>query len=201
MRKIYIILLIGLISSALIFGVLMYMTMQFEKRPDTSAVVTQLQELSRFETASFTVEKIVDVGEKNNPIQDLLFGDRILLIAHGVAIAGFDLSRLSDDAIQVTGTSLRASLPPAQLLLVTLDNDKTQVYDRDTGIFSRQDEGLEREARLVAEDAVVQAACDAQLLETASENAISQLTLLFESMGFTEVKIEIPEATCAREEA
>lgn len=167
-----------------------------ERKPDTSVIVTQLQELSRYETASFTVEKIVDVGEQTNIVQDFLFGDRILLIAHGVAIAGFDLGNIDETNLYVSGQRISITLPPPELLLVTLDNEKTQVYDRDTGILTRPQADLEREARLIAEDDIVKAACEADLLSKAAENGRKQLTVLFGGMGFTMVDIRIPEASC-----
>src|SRR3989338_6907977 len=65
-----------------------------------AAVIKQIQSLQRLETASFTIEKIIDAGASgDNVFQRLLFGDKILLIAHGQAIAGFDLSLVSEKDI------------------------------------------------------------------------------------------------------
>src|SRR3990167_10889604 len=87
-----------------------------------AAVIKQIQSLSRLETASFTIEKIIDEGSTgDNVFQRLLFGDKILLIAHGQAIAGFDLSKVTDQDIQVPGKKLRVNFPPPWLLSVILN--------------------------------------------------------------------------------
>ncbi|MDO8610322.1 MAG: hypothetical protein Q7R95_07265, partial [bacterium] len=48
-----------------------------------TAVIKEMRNLQRIETASFTIEKIIDGGTSGNAFQQLLFGDKILLIAHG----------------------------------------------------------------------------------------------------------------------
>jgi hypothetical protein len=55
----------------------------FVERPTPDAVLKSVQSLARLETTTYTVEKIIDVGtvESQGIIQDLLFGDKLLLIA------------------------------------------------------------------------------------------------------------------------
>ena len=64
-------------------------------KKDTTAVVLEMRALNRWETASYTIEKVIDTGNSGNVFQQFLFGNRILLIAHGEVIGGFDLSTLS----------------------------------------------------------------------------------------------------------
>ncbi|OGG20609.1 hypothetical protein A3D03_05365 [Candidatus Gottesmanbacteria bacterium RIFCSPHIGHO2_02_FULL_40_13] len=162
-----------------------------------AAVIKQIQSLQRLETASFTIEKIINEGNSgDNVFQRLLFGDKILLIAHGQAIAGFDLSLVSDKDIQVEGKSLRIILPKPQLLTVVLDNTQTRVYDRQRGILSTDGNDLETKARIAAEKSIRDAACQGNILSQASDNARKQLTASFYSLGFETVSIEIPSATC-----
>jgi hypothetical protein len=162
-----------------------------------AAVIKQIQSLSRLETASFTIEKIIDQGTTgDNVFQRLLFGDKILLIAHGQAIAGFDLSLVSGKDIQIDGKNLHVTLPKPQLLTVTLDNTQTRVYDRQRGILSAGENDLETQARIAAEKSIRVAACQGNILQQAAENARKQLTALFTSLGFETVTIEIPTANC-----
>src|SRR3990167_4547865 len=99
-----------------------------QETTNRAAVIKQIQSLSRLETASYTIEKIIDKGSSGgNAIQRLLFGDKILLIAHGQANAGFDLELVSEKDIFVDGKNLRVKLPKPQILTVTLDNTKTRV--------------------------------------------------------------------------
>lgn len=162
----------------------------------TKTVIKELQKLNRLETASFTIEKIIDAKTEGNRFQELLFGDQLLLIAHGEVIAGFDLSKLDEKGIEIEGTTLRLTLPPPQVLVTDIDNEQTRVYDRRTGLLTKGDKDLEAKARQAAETTIAEAACQGGILTQASTNARSQLTALFKTLGFTTVVITTPSASC-----
>lgn len=162
-----------------------------------AAVIKEMRGLQRIETASFTIEKIIDAGTtEKNVFKQFLFGDKILLIAHGQAIAGFDLSQISENDIEVKGTSLKVTLPPPQILITALDNTQTRVYDKQQGILNPGEKNLESDARQAAEKSIQEAACQGGILQQASDNARKQLTILFEALGFSSVSIEIPKGSC-----
>ncbi len=165
----------------------------------SQTVIKQMESLNRIETASYTLEKIIDVQTSGTSLQKLLYGDRILLIAHGQVIAGFDLSKIQDDQVQVEGKKLKITLPRPEILVTKLDNEQTRVYDRDQGILTKGDRDLESEARKEAEMVIKDAACKGGILEEASKNAKNQMTTQFKSLGFEEVTIEIPEGNCGSE--
>lgn len=159
-------------------------------------VVKEMRALNRLETASFTIEKVIDSGTTGNRFQELLFGDRILLIAHGEVIAGFDMSQLPEENIAVDGTTIRMTLPSPVILVTRLDSDETRVYDRQQGLLSKGEKDLESNARLEAEKAIRVAACEGGILNEASKNARTQLTTLFKTLQFTSVVINIPSGSC-----
>jgi hypothetical protein len=161
-----------------------------------ASVVKQLQALSRYETASYTIEKIIDAGTTGNQLQELLYGDRILLIAHGVVIAGFDLSSLPEKDAKISGDSIELTLPAPSVLMTRLDSEKTRVYDRRMGVLTHGDKDLESKARVAAEQSIREAACQQGVLEKASENAKKQLSALLQILGFVTVSIIIPQGQC-----
>ena len=163
---------------------------------DRAAVIKEMRSLQRLETASFTVEKIIDGGTQGNVFQQFLFGDKILLIAHGQVIAGFDLSQISEKDIEIEGENIRMTLPKPQILVTTLDNTQTKVYDRTRGILSPGDKDLESKAREAAEKSIKDAACEGGILKQASDNARKQLTAFLSALGFTQISIDIPEGSC-----
>lgn len=163
---------------------------------DRAAVIREMRSLQRFETASFTIEKIIDGGTSGNVFQQFLFGDKILLIAHGQVIAGFDLSQISEKDIEVKDQSIRVTLPKPQVLVTTLDNTQTKVYDRTRGILSPGDKDLESKAREAAEKSIKNAACKGGILKQASDNARKQLTAFLSALGFVQISIDIPEGSC-----
>jgi len=162
-----------------------------------TAVVKEIQKLQRLETASYTVEKIIDAGTAGNRFEQFLFGDRILLIANGQIVAGFDFAQVKESDLLINGPSINLNLPAPQILFTRLDNDKTRVYDRSTGLLTKGERDLEAEARAAAEISLRQAACEAGLLVSAEQNGRKQMTAFLTILGFTSVTVNIPKATCS----
>lgn len=163
---------------------------------DRASVIKEMRSLQRLETASFTIEKVIDGGTSGNIFQQFLFGDKILLIAHGQVIAGFDLSQISDKDIEIKDQTIRVILPKPQILVTTLDNTQTKVYDRTRGILSPGDKDLESKAREAAETSIKKAACEGGILKQSSDNARKQLSAFLSALGFTQISIDIPEGSC-----
>jgi len=156
---------------------------------DQPTVIRQIRELQRLETVSYTVDKIVS-GERENPVlPSFLAGDRLLLVVHGEAIAGVDLSKLQPSDVVVDRQSVSIHLPQAEIFTVRLDNAKTRVYSRDTGLFSTPDPNLEGEVRQEAERQIQAAALQDGILKTADSNARQTLTTLLTGVGFGNVEI------------
>ncbi len=155
--------------------------------PDPVTIVHEVQELARLETMQYTVEKVIIAETGQGPF-GFLFGDRLLLVAHGVVIAGVDLGKLDpedlwiDDAGQVI---LR--LPESEIFITSLDNEKSYVYDRDTGLLTHGDVNLEATARMAAEEEIKRAALEDGILSQAQLNAENYLYRMLRSLGFTDV--------------
>jgi len=155
-----------------------------------------MKALQRMETASFAIEKIVDAGTNGNIIQEFLYGDKVLLIAHGQIVAGFDFATISEKDIQIQGKKISISLPAPIILSTRLDNQQTKVYDRTRGLLAPKNSDLEARARQAAETSIKAAACEGGILSQASENGRKQMMLFFKTLGFTEVEISIPQGSC-----
>lgn len=190
-RVLVIVVLIGIVALAITF-----VPGMIKRQNDTATILQEIQSLNRWETASFTIEKIIDQGTSGNPFQEFLFGNKILLIAHGQAVAGFNLSTLSQDSVHIQQSSIVINLPKPEILYTKLDNDKTRVYDRQQGLLTKPDKDLESQARLSAENAIRTAACTENILTIASDNARKQLTSLLSSFNFTSITISIPQGNC-----
>jgi hypothetical protein len=156
---------------------------------DQPTVVRQVRALQRIETVAYSMDKILS-GERENPIlPQFLAGDRLLLVAHGEVIAGVDLSKLQPSDVEVRGRSVSIRLPAAEIFTTSLDNAKTRVYSRDTGLLSTPDPNLEGEVREEAERQLRTAALDDGILKTAQANAGQTINSLLTSLGFTNVEI------------
>ncbi len=169
---------------------------QYRFGADRAAVIKQIQSLSRMETASFSIDKIIEIGTNYDSLKQFLFGDKLLLVANGKVIAGFDLSRLQSQDFSGSGNSITIRLPAPQILSVILDNAETKVFDRRQGVLTKGDIDLEAAARQQAETAIRSAACQGKILKEASKNAEEQIKIIFKSSGFNNVTVIIPDATC-----
>lgn len=160
------------------------------------SVIKEIQSLGNLETASYSIEKIVEAGQSGNALQNLLYGDKLLLIANGKVVAGVDLAKVTDQDVEIRGDTLKVNLPAPTILSSSLDSSKTKVYDRTQGYLNRGDKDLESEARKSAETSITQAACDAGILTEAGDNAITRVRQLFQFAGFTTVIVNIPKGSC-----
>ena len=155
--------------------------------PDGEAVVLAMQSLARLETAQFTIEKVI-IKEQGQGALGALFGDRVIFVAHGEVIAGVDLSKLvqGDVAVLPNGKAF-VTLPAAEILVTTIDNDKSYVVDRQTGLLTKGNINLETEARQEAQHEIENAALEAGVLDQAQKNAETYLRQLMSALGYTDV--------------
>lgn len=162
--------------------------------PDPITIVHDVRALARLETIQYTVEKVITAETGQGPL-GFLFGDRLLLVAHGIVIAGVDLQKLTPEDLQVREGVLYVDLPEPEIFVATLDNEKTYVYDRETGVLRREAIDLESGARLAAEQEIARAALDDGILELARQNAESYLLRLILQIGYPDVIFVQPEQT------
>ena len=156
---------------------------------DQPTVVRQIQQLQRLETVSYTVDKIIS-GEHGNPyLPRFLAGDRLLLVVHGDVIAGVNLSKLRPADVIVSGRNISIHLPSAEIFVTRIDNGKTRVYSRDTGLFTSPDMNLESEVRQEAERQLEQAALQDGILKLANENARNTVSSMLKGFGFSDVNL------------
>lgn len=154
------------------------------------SVIERIQRLQRMETVVFSMDKIV-TGEKDNPIlPDFIAGDRLLMIVHGQVVAGIDFSRLKSSDIKIHDKEVRIHLPNPQILITRLDNARTKVYSRSTGLLVRVDPNLETQVRQEAEGELLQEAAAGGIIANARDNARATVTTLLQGMGFEKVEID-----------
>ena len=151
--------------------------------PDPVTYINEIRALARLETIQYTVEKVVTI-EQGQGSFGFLFGDKILFIGHGTVIAGIDLEKLQPEDMRYENGVLTVKLPPAEIFIAALDNEKSRVYDRETGALTRPDINLETLVRQSAEQEILKAALEDGILEQAQANAEAYLFKFFAALGF-----------------
>ncbi len=154
--------------------------------PDPITVIYQVRSLARLETIQYSVEKVI-TAETGQGMFGALFGDRLLFVAHGVVLAGVDLAKLGPQDMWRQDNVLYVRLPEAEIFIATLDNQKSYVYNRDTGLLTRGDVNLETAARQAAETEIEKAALEDGILLQASQNAENFMYRLLRDLGYPDV--------------
>jgi Protein of unknown function (DUF4230) len=162
-------------------------------QPDEPAVVEGIQRLNELATVKDTTQVLVTEEENaeifRQPLPAFLTGEKVLLVAVGEVEAGVDLGELGPEDVRVTGDTVHIDLPAARILDSSLDEDKTRLYDRDRGVLKiRGNDDLIEEARRDAEDRMVEAAKDNDILTKAQDNAEASIRTLITSLGYDEVR-------------
>jgi hypothetical protein len=159
--------------------------------PDPVTIINEVQSLAKLETIRYTVEKVV-TAEVNQGVLGPLFGDRLLFVAHGYVIVGIDMSKIKPEDMWLIGEMLNVRLPATEVLVATLDNDKSYVYNRQTGLFTQGDPTLETQVRQVAEQEILKAAIADGILDQGTTNAQTYLRWFFETLGYKQINFVPP---------
>jgi len=155
-------------------------------RVDTSrpTVIRQIQQLHRLETVRFGMDKIVSGGWESRYLPSFLAGERLLLIVYGEVTAGVDLNRIDAEDVVVSGRTIRMKISEPEVFVTRVDNERTRVYSRETGLFTAVDPNLESDVRREAEQQVRQAALGNGILRVAADNARTTLASFLRGLGF-----------------
>jgi hypothetical protein len=160
--------------------------------PTPRVIITDVKSLGRLETAQFMMQTVIDLEREPTNIWEQILGtDKLLLVAGGEVVAGFDLTLISQQDIIVRGDQVTITLPPPQILYSKVDNDQTYVYERTTGLFSPPDPRIESQARKLAEEAMIQRALEGEILKQAETNGRMRLEVFLRSLGFTDIVITV----------
>lgn len=158
--------------------------------PNPATIVKQINDMSRLETASFEMEKIVTVDSEHKGILNFLLGDSMIFVAYGKVYAGVDFTKMEPaDIVVVDPVTVMVHLPEAQIFddIPALDTEKSYVADRDTGLLTRADPQLETQVRQVAEASIREAAQGSDILNRANKNAQTYMYGFLSGLGFTEI--------------
>ena len=123
-------------------------------------------------------------GETGGGTFQALFGDKILFVGHGTVIAGIDMAKMQPEDMRYENGVLTVRLPPAEIFIAALNNEKSYVYDRNTGVLTRPDINLETLVRQSAEQEILKGALEDGILEQAQVNAEAYLLKFFAALGF-----------------
>ena len=160
-----------------------------EESVDLTALVTQVRELQRLETASMRVIHVGRISQTYKLVPNALGGDEITFLATGDVIAGIDLSRLQQkDVWRSPDGTINFRLPPPQVLVTRVDNNESRVLTRKTGVLRRADVDLETRARQHAEANIRAEALKKGILQVAQQSGEKRMGEFLHTLGFQRVR-------------
>lgn len=171
---------------------------------DRGGTIRQIQALNRLETKQYAIERVVEASIERGNFLDTFLGERLLLIASGNVVAGVDLAKLTEADVDLAsdGSSIMLRLPPSEIFSAALDNDRTRVYDRQTGIGTQlsggQDPTLETQARQEAERQIFEAACEDGIMQKSADEAQRSLEAFLRLLGFDQVTVVGRAGECVK---
>jgi hypothetical protein len=160
--------------------------------PTPRVTITEIRSLGRLETVQFFMQTVINLEEEPANVWEQILGtDKLLLVAGGEVVAGFDLSKIQPEDISVRGDHVTIVLPSPEILYSRVDNEETFVYERKSGLFRKPDPRFEGEARRLAEQAMVDRALKGEILRRAEANGRLQVDALLRSLGFSDIFIMV----------
>lgn len=165
----------------------------FEERPARTTtgptVVEGIQDLDRLATVRWTESVPVTRESGGTGLERFFTGERVLLIASGDVEAGVDLARMGEEDVRVEGEVVTIRLPEPEVFSASLDEEETDVYDRDFSPLNlRPDDDLVEEARGEAVERIEAAARENGILEQAENNAEDSIRAFVTTLGFEEAR-------------
>lgn len=158
----------------------------------TPVLLKQVQTLSQLVTVKWVMEKVV-ICDDPVTLSFLPMGEsRVLLVAHATVLAGIDMGEITEKDIQISKDKIVLKLPPARAFHTFLDEKLTQVIDYKKGFLRSYNKDLEQNAREQAVLDINRAAREGGILKDADERARTQLTNLFQQLGYKEVEFRSP---------
>ena len=177
-------------------------TSEREQR-DSPAILQALEDVSDYTAATASLQASFQI-EDDTALPDWLLGQAVSFEAFGSVDGVVDFTALTEDAVVINGDQVTITLPEPEVANVRVDPDQSHVLDVDRGILNRlgdiftEDAVNESDLYSVAEDRLVEAAADTDLLDQARENTDTFLTALLRELGYENVTVRFRTPTDTR---
>jgi len=154
---------------------------------ETPVIIQQVKNIAQMFTQTFYDEYVYDTGTIRTPL--LSVNKRLIFIAKGEVISGFDLSNLNEKAIIRRDKSIVVKLPPARILDVVINPSGFETFIEEGEITFEESKKFHEDARRIFE----RNALEKGILKNSSEQGRQMLEKFFRLLGFETVDIIIAD--------
>jgi len=153
-------------------------------------VVDAIHRMGRVQTTVYTLDTVVE-GKASAATRRAPEGERELLVVHGQSSAGMDLAQVKPEDVQIDagGHGVHVTLPASQLFSTTLDDQSTRAYSRGGGGLAAAQQELAPDVRANALETMQKTARADGILDAASKNARSLVSVQLYGLGFKQVEV------------
>ena len=161
------------------------------KIDNTANVVEKIKEISEFTTACYYEEAVLKDSkvEKNEGgflgLVDTETSKEIVIIAKGKVRAGFDLSKVTEDKINIKNDTIGITLPEPEIFDVIINPSDYEMYIEEGKWSHEEVTALQTNYR----SQLLAKAQERGILNKAKEAAKKRLESLFMTFGFTVVEL------------
>jgi len=154
---------------------------------DTPVIIQQVKNIAQMFTQTYYDEYVYDTGVMRTPPFNA--NKRLIFIAKGEVISGFDLSNLNEKAIIRRDKSIVVKLPPARILDVVINPSGFETFIEEGEITFEESKKFHEDARRIFE----RNALEKGILKNSSEQGRQMLEKFFRLLGFETVDIIIAD--------
>lgn len=161
------------------------------------ALLLALEDLAEYHAAEGSFQVIVDVERDTQGLPSVISGERTTYLANGQVDGIVDFTGLDQGAVSLSadGRSVTVSLPSPRLGEAVIDPANSRVIARDRGILDRvggvfvDSPTSEQALAVAAQEKMMRAAAESDLLERAEDNTRAMLTGLARALGVEDVTV------------
>ena len=164
---------------------------------DTATVVTEIKKISEFTTYTYIDELIIHekkTEEKENT--GYLFGigksdipdtlkSEIVMIVSGITRAGYDLGKLSENDLKISGDTISVKLPAVEIFDIIVNPSNTKMFVEEGKWSHEEISTMQADCR----NKMYQNVLDRGILNKADEVGKSKVENLFKALGFKVITI------------
>lgn len=178
------------------FGVKSLLDADKIKIMDTATVVTEIKKISEFTTYTYIDELIIHEDKIEEKESKGIFGigkkdvpdslkSEIVMIVSGVTRAGYDLGKLTENDLKITGDTISVNLPAVEIFDVIVNPSDTRMFVEE-GKWSHEEVTA---MQVNCRNQMHQNALDRGILDKANEVGKEKVENLFKALGFKMVTV------------
>lgn len=178
------------------FGVKSLLDADKIKIMDTATVVTEIKKISEFTTYTYIDELIIHEDKIEEKDSKGIFGigkkdvpdslkSEIVMIVSGVTRAGYDLGKLTENDLKITGDTISVNLPAVEIFDVIVNPSDTRMFVEE-GKWSHEEVTA---MQVNCRNQMHQNALDRGILDKADEVGKEKVENLFKALGFKVVTV------------